>query len=135
MVSTGEVLVIDGDAAIRRLLEVVVGTISLKAVLVSDARRALELIQSRAFDALIVELPPVGGDGTCVLDEVGRARPEMLGQTIVLTTAPERSWKQHPHTAAVAAVLRKPFAVTDLQNALRKCCRVDGNGGKSLHSA
>ena len=118
---TGEVLIIDGDPAIRRLLEVVVRTLPKKPVLAADGRTAISLLDRRAFDAVVVELilPEVSGE--LVLEDMELHHRDQLRHTVVVTTIPESRWGSCPQTRSVAAVLRKPFALDALQTALRKC--------------
>lgn len=60
-----------------------------------------------------------GGDG--ILDHIATTQPQLLSRVIVVTTS-TRLDQTSGILASVAAVIRKPFAVDELQRALRSCC-------------
>lgn len=119
---SGEVLVVDGDASIRSLLEALVRRVPRRVVAAADGRRAVALLSSHAFDALVLDLILPEVSGAEVLRFVSREVPELLRRTIVLTTMPESRWSAVGETRACAAVLRKPFSLDELLVTLRTCC-------------
>jgi DNA-binding NtrC family response regulator len=119
---TGAVLIVDGDASVRSLLEVVVRMLPKRAVVAEDGRKALELLESQTFDAVVLELVLPELSGADVLAHVAARTPELLPHTVIVTTAPESVWSAVRETRACAAVLRKPFALEELRLALRDCC-------------
>lgn len=125
METIGEVLVADGDPSIRHLLEVVVRMVPRRPVPAADGRAALALLSSRRFEAVVLDLLLPDIDGKDVLERISREQPHLLPRVIVLTTAPPSAWSECPQIASVAAVLRKPFALDDLQRLLRGCCSAD----------
>lgn len=116
--SPGEVLIADADASIRGLLVAIVRRMSREAVLAGDGRSALELLQHRHFDAVILDLCLPEISGRDVLAELARADLAMVRRVVVLTSAMKIDC---PHSDLVAAVLRKPFALPDLRAALERC--------------
>ena len=122
MPDPAEVLVANGDASIRGLLEVVVRMLPRRAVLVADGRSAIALLSEHSFDALVLDLVLPETSGLDVLRFLGENAPDLLAHTIVLTTEPESRWSQLEDTRTCAAVLRKPFVLDELQTALRSCC-------------
>jgi len=122
METTGEVLVADGDPSIRHLLEVVVRQVPRRAVAAGDGNSALALLADRSFDAVVIDLSLPVVSGATVLERISRDRPELLPRVVLLTTAPPSVWEQCPQVKSIAAVLRKPFALDELQKALRDCC-------------
>jgi two-component system response regulator MprA len=122
MYQPGEVLVVDGDASIRSLLEVVVRMLPRRPVVAVDGRSAVALLAHHTFDALVLDLILPELSGFEVLRFVAERAPELLARTIVLTTVPESRWGTVEETHACAAVLRKPFSLDELQSALRVCC-------------
>jgi DNA-binding NtrC family response regulator len=116
----GEVLIVDADAPIRGLLATVVRRLPRKPVMASDGARALELLASRDFDAVIMDLFSSGAAGSEILAHIHREKPSLLERVIVITTATKLGTDGELGT--VAAVIRKPFAIDELQSALKHCC-------------
>lgn len=116
---TGEVLVVDGDASIRSLLEVVVRMLPRRPVVAVDGRSAVALLSAHSFDAIVLDLVLPELSGIEVLTFLKTQAPELLSRTVVVTTLPESQWSA---ARACAGVLRKPFAIDELQTLLRSCC-------------
>ena len=86
-----------------------------------DGRSVLALLADRSFDAVVLDLQLPEVSGVDVLEQISREQPELLQHVVLLTTAPPSIWQQCPQATSVAAVLRKPFALDELQKALREC--------------
>ena len=127
MSDAGDVLVVDGDASIRNLLEVVVRMLPRRAVAAADGRSAVALLSSHTFDALVLDLILPEMSGAEVLRFVAAHAPDLLPRTVVVTTLPENGWSGIDEVRSCAAVLHKPFSLDELQTALRSCCH-DGAG-------
>lgn len=91
-----------------------------RPVLAADGTRAIELLSTCAFDAVILELL-ISGPGGDVLAHIAKTQPALLPRVIVVTTSTKVD-RTSGALASVAAVLRKPFAVDELQSVLRSCC-------------
>jgi CheY-like chemotaxis protein len=117
------VLIVDADAPIRGLLATVVKRLPRRPVLAADGRRAIELLSTCAFDAVILELLVSGTSGDEILDHIAATQPQLLSRVIVVTTSTKID-RTSGALASVAAVIRKPFAVDELQSALQSCCAV-----------
>jgi CheY-like chemotaxis protein len=126
-INHGEVLIVDADASIRGLLATIVRRLLRQPVLTADGKSALELLTSRDFDAVILELMLAGISGLDVIARVGQSKPRLLPRIVVVTTSPPAHWSKCQEMKRVAAVLRKPFAIEELQRVLRQCCE----GGRS----
>ena len=116
----GEVLVADGDPAIRSLLAVLVKRMARRAVPAIDCGTVLDLIASHDFDGAVIDLRLPCGHGSDVLAHIAERAPELLPRVVVITTA---RWRPTGALAPIAAVLQKPFALDDLTSALQGCCR------------
>lgn len=119
-VSQRAVLVADGDAAIRSLLTAIVVRMKLEPVAVQDGTAAATLLAERRFGAAVIDhlLPGLGAEQ--IVARLGQMDPDMVGRTIVITTMSQRS--AAAKCAGVAAILRKPFALDEIQDAIRRCC-------------
>jgi|GEM_PF-3556305 len=119
----GEVLIVDEDASIRGLLATLVRRLPRKPVLAGDGNHAMEFLSSsREFDAIILELMLTGLSGLDLLSYLGKSKPELLERVVVVTTTTKTQWSDSQEMTRVAAVLRKPFAVDELQSILQRCC-------------
>jgi two-component system OmpR family response regulator/two-component system alkaline phosphatase synthesis response regulator PhoP len=114
------VLIVDADGPIRGLLATLVRRVPRKPVMAIDGTRAIELLNSREFDAVVMELLLSGVSGSEILTHIGESNPQLLPRVIVVTT--QKVDRTRGELAGVAAVLRKPFAVDELQGLLRVCC-------------
>lgn len=112
------VLVADGDAAIRSLLAAVVQRMNLRPVMARDGNACRELLATRDFEAAVIDLLLPEASGAEVFEYLAQEKPELVAKTIVITTAPVQEAR---NCDGVAAVLRKPFALDDLTEALRRC--------------
>jgi CheY-like chemotaxis protein len=122
---SGEVLIADADAPIQGLLATLVRRLPREPIVAGDGTSALKLLSSHAFDAVIMDLFLAGVSGTEILVHIGRTDPQLLPRVIIVTTLTKVD-RNSGELASVAAVLRKPFAIDELQRLLRACC----DGGK-----
>jgi DNA-binding response OmpR family regulator len=111
------VLVTERDPSIRSLLAAVVNHMHFEAVVASDADAAVALLGMHKVIAAIVD--PVN-DARGVISRLTAADPSLAGRIIVVTTLPRETAE---NCAGVACVLRKPFPLDGLQEALRSVCR------------
>jgi len=93
---------------------------SRRAVPAPDCATALQLLETHEFDGAVIDLRLPSDDGTEVLPALAARVPEMLPHVVVITTA---KWRPDGDLKPVAAVLRKPFALDELTEALESCCR------------
>jgi DNA-binding response OmpR family regulator len=117
----GEVLIVDADAPIQGLIATLVRRLPRRAVVAADGESAMKLLSSREFDAVIMDLFLAGVSGSEILAYIGRTDPQLLPRVIIVTTLTTVD-RSKGELASVAAVLRKPFAIDELQRVLRACC-------------
>lgn len=125
----GEVLIVDADPSIRGLLSALVQRIPRRPVTAADGKQALDLLQQRRFEAVILDLLVPEVSGRDVLASLATSSPDLLPKVVVLTTA---KWTPPPELGDVAAVLRKPFAIDELLAALSTCCENEQSGDRSI---
>ncbi|HYC58987.1 MAG TPA: response regulator [Thermoanaerobaculia bacterium] len=118
-----EVLIVEDDVSIQRLLSTLAARNGLAPVLASDGRSALDLLESADYDAMVLDLNLPGVNGFDILRHVAAENPSLLDRTIVITSADERMYRNSPHIRHTHALLRKPFDIAKLQDEMLACCQ------------
>ena len=77
-----------------------------------DGKEAIELLDREDFDFVVLDLMMPRVDGFGVLHHLKQHRPDRLGSVILATAMYSDRVDEEP----VAAVLRKPFDLTDLRH-------------------
>jgi CheY-like chemotaxis protein len=124
-----EVLIVEDDVPLQRLLTAVAARNGLSAVVACNGREALALLASTDFDAVVLDLMLPVVNGFDVLRHLSTAKPDLMDRTIVITGANERAYRNSPHVRHAHALLRKPFDVAQLQHEMLACC----DSGKVAH--
>jgi DNA-binding response OmpR family regulator len=122
--TAAEVLIVEDDVQIQRLLTAILNREGLTAVAVPDGKAALALLETNDFDAIVLDLMLPLVNGFDVLRHLSVAKPALLERTVVLTGASERMYRNSPQIRQTRALLRKPFDVTRLQEEVAACCAV-----------
>jgi adenylate cyclase len=125
MVSPGEVLIADDDAATCSLLAAIVLRRGLRPTVAEDGRRAVSLLMDRDFAAILLDLLMPHVSGMEVLGWLASTKPDALRRVIVVTAAHESAWRGCPEIAFVRALHRKPFDIDRLMDAIDACCELD----------
>lgn len=119
-----EVLIVEDDLTIQRLLAAVATQNGLAPVLASDGRSALHLLdRSTQYGAMVLDLDLPVVNGFDVLRHVAAENPSLLDRTIVITSADERMYRNSPQIRHTRALLRKPFDFARLQDEILMCCK------------
>jgi len=122
--TAAEVLIVEDDVQIQRLLTAILNRDGLNAVVAADGKAALALLETADFDAIVLDLMLPLVNGFDVLRHLSAAHPAMLERTVVLTGASERMYRNSPQIRQARALLRKPFDVAKLQQEVAACCAV-----------
>lgn len=125
MVHKAEVLIVEDDVQIQRLLTAIMTRDGLTSVVAADGQAALALLESTDFDAIVLDLMLPVVNGFDVLRHLSATHPAMLERTVVLTGAAERMYRNSPQIRQTRALLRKPFDVAKLQEEVAACCAVN----------
>jgi DNA-binding response OmpR family regulator len=120
---TRAVLIVEDDLPLQQLLSAVAARNGLVPVVASDGRKALSLLVSGDFDAVVLDLMLPVLNGFDVLRHLSAVKPDLMDRTIVITGAEERAYRNSPHVRHAHTVLRKPFDVTELQQEMLACCQ------------
>jgi len=115
-----QVLVVDDDPPIRRLT----GAILRRAgYVIEEARNgaeAVRLLEASDFGVVLLDLMMPTMNGFEVLEWIRESKPQLLRCTIVMTAAADRDLIRLQEDE-VFRVIRKPFDLTDLVEAIRRC--------------
>ena len=113
----GVVLVVDDDRSTRLLLKKVLGHSGFSVELAEDGARAIELIGTRTYDAILLDLVMPQPDGFEVLRHI-ETIPSLLERVIVITGYP-----QQVASARVYACVSKPIDLSELVRLTRSCVK------------
>ena len=114
------VLIVDDDAAIRRLLGIMLQRESFETEEATNGVEAMERIRVKRHDAIVLDLMMGPGSGFDVLKQLQDIRP---GErcVVVLSASSERTIRELDGPN-VFAKLRKPFDVSELVREVSACC-------------
>ncbi|HSP15369.1 MAG TPA: response regulator [Thermoanaerobaculia bacterium] len=122
-------LLLEPDAGIRELVTKVLQRAGYTVAGTSGGGEALRERQTRRFDALVVDVSIYGSvledgarRGLGFLHFLQRTQPAVLDRVIVTSALPEAELRgQLP---PVCRVIRKPFDIDELTNAVSECAKV-----------
>ena len=117
-------LVVDDDDAIRTLLVLLLVRAGYDVDQASDGDAALVKLRLRRFHTLVLDLMMRLKSGFEVLDYLD-ANDDAGSPSIVLVTAAGPRDLRSIRSPLVRCVLRKPFDINELLDAVRKCTRGD----------
>jgi CheY-like chemotaxis protein len=124
---TVSVLVVDDDAAIRRLLSTLLVRANAEVETVDDGHDALARLESRPYSVIILDLMMPTTDGFEVLERVSESMPELLKHIIVLSAASPKTLTKLHADMHVWRVIRKPFDINDLLSCVADCAAQRGS--------
>ena len=113
----GVVLVVDDDRSTRLLLKKVLGHSGLSVELAEDGARAIELIRSRRYDAILLDLVMPQPDGFEVMRNI-ETIPSLLEKVIVITSYPQQA-----ANARVYASVPKPIELSEVVRLTLACVK------------
>lgn len=122
-----DVLLVDDDAATRRLFEHVLSRVGLSIVTAADGFEALQVLATHRVDAIVLDLMMPRMSGFEVLDHFAAERAELLRRTVVLSAA-SLQWVTKASEYAAFAVLRKPVDLDVLVESVLDCLVQDAPG-------
>ena len=103
------------------LITALCGRIGIELELAADGVRALELIRKKSYSALLLDLMLPRMNGFELLREIRACAPALLARTIIVTAASDMTLRDFDGGGTLA-LLRKPFDIGDLMDALIACC-------------
>lgn len=108
------VLIIDDDAQIRRLVSMVLKDEGFEVHTASDGIEGLDLVPAVDPDVIVLDMRMPGLDGAGFLDGY-RTRFERRAPVVLLSG----DTSDRPRELGVSIVLRKPFDIDELVDAVR----------------
>lgn len=115
------ILLVEDNEPTRVLIAALCRRIGIEIELAADGERALELIRTRSYSALVLDLMLPKLNGFELLREVRSFAPQLLGRTIIITAVSDMTLRDFDGGGTLA-LLRKPFDIADLVDALIACC-------------
>ena len=117
------VLVVDDEAAIRKLLCTVLSGRGLSVDEADDGQTALDLIETRQYGVVVLDLIMPVVDGFVVLEKLARVTPRPV---VLVISGAERGVVERLDPAAVHGIVRKPFDPEELANVVAACAEIRG---------
>lgn len=118
--SVPAVLVVDDEAVTRKVLELRLQSAGFLVECAVNASEALQRIERRDFDAIMLDLMLPDMNGPEVLERIRVTKPHMVPRVIVLSALDEVARRKF-ETPGVCAVLRKPVDHQTLIELVRVC--------------
>lgn len=122
------VLVADDDPMVQQMFRTLLEREGIRADVVSDGHTAVQLVRSREYHALLLDLMLPRMNGFEVIRDLKCVKPNMLKRVIVVTAVSERTL-QYLDRKDVRTVIRKPFDIADLIAEVRGCIGLPSSGG------
>lgn len=116
-------LIVEDDGAILKLVKIVLERENFTVEGVRSGAQAIGLLESVAYDLLIVDLvlPEIGGEQ--VLGFLEQTQPKCLRRVIVTTASPGRLSCEF--LQRICRILAKPFDIDELALIAKECAQAD----------
>ena len=118
------ILLVDDDEPIHVLIRALCRRAGIEVDSAADGETGIAMIRRRRYDALLLDLMLPKVNGFEVLREVRAGAPALLGRTILITAAPDAMLRDFDGGGTLV-MLRKPFDIGDLMDALIACTSSD----------
>jgi len=117
----GEVLVVEDDAAIRRLLAATFKRDGVRVTAARDGVEALEAMRRRLYRVVLLDLMMPRMTGWDVIDWMSE-HPAEKPRTLIVVSATNREVLYELDPKVVNAIVFKPFNVYELSGYVKACC-------------
>ena len=118
---SAEVLIVEDDPAIRRLMIMTFKRAGLRAAAVEDGAGAIAALDKAAFRVLLLDLMMPRVTGWDVIDWL-KAHPAHKPRSVVVVSAGNRDVLRELDPSVVNAIVFKPVDVTELTAYVTACC-------------
>ena len=127
-----DVLIVEDDAATRRLLETLLSRAGLTVQIAADGEEASAALDECDVDAIIMDLFMPRRNGTDLLEEIHLRRTDLLSRVIVLSAAPEALLGEMRSRYPIWCAMRKPADISDLMENVLDCVVESSRSSGSL---
>lgn len=110
----------DDDEPIRLLITAICRRMGLDVECAADGDTAVAMLRRRSYDALLLDLMLPMQNGFEVLRELRACAPSMLARTLIITAVSDATLRDFDGGGTLG-ILRKPFDLDDLADALVAC--------------
>lgn len=125
------VLIVDDQAAYRRILTNTLAKWKMKTVAVEDGPTAIEALTRQQFDVILMDKSMPGQDGFQTAEEIYKRWPATTTKTVLITAFGQRGDANRCASAHVSAYLLKPLKSSDLRATLERL-RIGDSHSNSL---
>jgi two-component system nitrogen regulation response regulator GlnG len=115
-----QVIVVDDDPGLRTLFIAILARKGFTVDVAPDGRAAYDQISRNAYSVIVLDLMMPDVNGFELLERLARECPSLLPRVIVMTGASRRV-VQTLDTTSIWGMMRKPFDIDDLVNAVIDC--------------
>lgn len=117
----GEVLVVEDDAAIRRLMAASFRREGVRVTAATDGMEAIDALQRKPYRVVVLDLMMPRVSGWEVIDWM-REHPSEKPRTLIVVSATDREVLNELDPNVVNAIVFKPFNTYELTGYVRACC-------------
>lgn len=114
------VLIVDDNATNRRILQELLKDWGLEHTLAENGRTALQLLEEKAFDLMLLDIQMPDMDGFEVAREIQQRWPKSAMSIVVLTSIGHRGDAVRCRELNIDAYLSKPVQTSDLREVLER---------------
>jgi CheY-like chemotaxis protein len=115
------VLIADDDRAVRALLVTVLARLGYVIDTVQNGAEAMQKLAASEYFAILLDLMMPISDGYEVIAYLERTAPKVLSTRVIVLTAVSNAELRRLDGKSIFRILRKPFDLTDLANAVAAC--------------
>ena len=121
------ILVVDDDPAICVFIEALLSRKGYACERVGDGDTAVRALRSGTYDAVVLDLMLPGTWGFDIIRFLNAEQPAVARRVVVITAASSATLA-HFDVSSVHALIRKPFDIDELVDAVEECvgAREDG---------
>lgn len=121
LVSQKCILVADDEESIRTLVVRALSLGQYRVESATDGAEAIDLLKTRTYDALVLDLMMPSVSGLGVLEYLSEHQPDLRARTVVITAAPKAVTAE---LTGLCDILTKPFDIDQLRSAIARCVRL-----------